>query len=107
MTDKTLSRAELAELLRPLPGQTPEQVASLTVDALQAALQGIAAGSIPGGYTINEAAAAIGYLLSGCNEQAARAARQIVTPYALPPASRQATPAELLAGLSRLRDSGC
>jgi len=106
MTDKTLSRAEIAELLRPRPGQTPEEVASLTAHALEAALRGIAAGSIPGGYTINEAAAAIGYLLAGCPEQAARAARQIVTPYALPPASRQASPAELLAGLSRLRSCG-
>jgi hypothetical protein len=103
MTKKTLTRAEIAELLRPRPGRTADELASLTLDALEAALEGIAAGNVPGGYTIDSAAAAIGYLLSGCTEQAARAARQIVAPYALPPASRQATPAELLGGVARLR----
>ena len=84
MTKKALTRAEIAEMLRPRPGQTADELASVTLDALEAALEGIAAGTFPGGYTIDSAASAIGYLLAGCTEQAARAARQIVTPYAFP-----------------------
>lgn len=89
-------------MLRPQRGQTEDQLALITLNALEAALHGIAASTIPS-YTIESAAAAIGYLLSGCIEQAARATRQIVTPLALPPASRQATPAELLGAVARLR----
>ena len=103
MTKKALTRAEIAEMLRPRPGQSADELTTATPDGLHAALEGIAAGSIAGGYTIESAASAIGYLLAGCTEQAARAARQIVTPYALPAASRQATPDELLGGVARLR----
>lgn len=103
MTKRTLTRSEIGELLRPSPGQAADELIGLTLHGLEAALEGIAAGSIPAGYTIDAAAAAIGYLLAGCTEQAARAARQVVNPYALPPASRQATAAELLAGVARLR----
>ena len=103
MTDKTLTRAEIDALLRPRAGQTTSELADLTLDGLEAALKGIAAGDIPGGHTIDAAAAAIGYLLAGCMEQAARAARQVAVPYALPAASRQATAMELLAGVAQLR----
>ncbi|HEY4914891.1 MAG TPA: hypothetical protein VIJ91_13350 [Candidatus Dormibacteraeota bacterium] len=47
----------------------PDELASLTLDGLEAALKGIAAGDIPGGYTIAAAAASLGYLLAGCTEQ--------------------------------------
>lgn len=103
MTKKTLTRAEIGELLRPRAGQKPDELSSVTLDGLEAALEGIAAGDIPRGYTIDAAAAAIGYLLAGCMEQAARAARQVVVPAALPAASRQATAAELLTALAQLR----
>ena len=53
MTKKALTRAEIAEMLRPRPGQSADELATVTLDALQAALEGIAAGSIPGGYTID------------------------------------------------------
>lgn len=83
MPKKRLTRAEIGELLRPRTGRQPDEVARLTLDGLEAVLKGIAAGDIPGGHTIDAAAVALGYLLAGCTEQAARAARQVVIPYAL------------------------
>jgi hypothetical protein len=65
MTKKTLSRAEIAEMLRPQPHQpADDQLAKRILEGLEAALEGIAAGSVPGGYTLDSAAAAIGYLLA-------------------------------------------
>lgn len=101
--DKPLNRAEIDELLTPRPGQGSSQLAGLTMEGLEATLKGIAAGEFRSGYAIHYAATAMGYLLAGCTEQAAWAARQAVAPYALPAAARQALPAELLAGVAKLR----
>ena len=80
MTKKTLSRAEIGEMLRPWPGQAADELTKRTLEGLEDALQGIASASVPSGYTIDSAAAAIGHLLAGCTEQAARAARQVGEP---------------------------
>ena len=50
------------------------------MDALEATLKGIAAGEIRSDYAIHYAATAMGYLLAGCPEEAAWAARQAVAP---------------------------
>ena len=73
------------------------------MDALEATLKGIAAGEIRSDYAIHYAATAMGYLLAGCPEEAAWAARQAVAPYALPAAMRRASAIELLAGVAQLR----
>lgn len=98
-----LTRAEIAESLRPRPGQRPDELARLTFDGLEDILRGIVAEEFPRGHAIGEVAAAMGFLLAGCIEQAARAARQAVTPHALPAASQPASAADLLAGVVRLR----
>lgn len=103
MSSNTNLCARIDESLRPREGRQPSELAVATLDGLEAALQGIAAGDVPGGYTIAEAAAALGYLLASCTEQAASATRRVVVPYALPPSSRQATTNELLAGVACLR----
>ena len=93
----------IGELLRPRPGQQQDELVDLTIEGLAHTLKGIAAGEIPSGYSVQAAATAMGYLLAGCTEHAARATRQAVTPYALPAASRPASAAELLTGFAKLR----
>lgn len=100
---KHLTRAEIGELLRPRRGQPQDKLVDLTIEGLTATLNSIAAGERSHDYAIESAATAIGYLLAGCTEHATRAARQAVTPYALSAASRQASAAELLTGLVKLR----
>jgi hypothetical protein len=101
--NKLLTRTEIGELLRPRPDLQQDELIDLTIEGLAAALSGIAAGEIPSGYSVQAVATAIGYLLAGCTEHAARATRQAVMPYALPAASRPASAAELLTGLAKLR----
>jgi hypothetical protein len=101
--EKPLTRTEISEMLRPRPNGESGQFAVLTLDALEATLRGIAAGEIPSGHAIHAAATSMGYLVAGCTEQAARAARQAVVPCALPATSRQASAAELLSGVAQLR----
>ena len=100
--EKPLTRSQIDELLRPRAGQVSSQLDGLTMDALEATRKGTAAGEFRSDYAIHYAATAMGYLLAGCTEQAAWAARQAVAPYALPAATRQASPAELLAGVAKL-----
>jgi hypothetical protein len=102
MNTKTMTRAEIGELLRPRPEQTADELAALTLEGLGAALRNIEAGEMPSD-TLHYAAAAIGYLLAGSVAQAARSARQVVVPQALTAVSPPATPTELLAGVGRVR----
>lgn len=101
--DKLKTRADIDEFLRPRRGQRPSDLPALTMDALKATLKGLAAGEIRCDYAIRYAATAMGYLLADCPVQAAWAARQAVASYALPPATRQASATELLAGVAQLR----
>ena len=81
MTKKALTRAEIAEMLRTRPGQSADELATLTLDALQAALEGIAAGSIPGGYTID--CGSVGARLSAGRLHGASCARSAADRHAL------------------------
>jgi|GEM_PF-6778754 len=101
--DKPLTRADIDEFLQPRPGQDSIQLASLAMDGLEATLKGVAAGEIRSDYAIHYAATALGYLLAGCFEQAAWAARQAAAPCAIPAAARKASAGELLSGVARLR----
>ena len=101
---RSLTRSEIGDLLAPRPGQQMDELVGLTLEGMEATLRGIEAGSIHrNGYSLHTIAAAMGYLLAGCPAHAASAARQAVIPYALPGVLPCETPAQLLAGIAKLR----
>lgn len=104
MPSKRPTRAELVARLEPREGQEPSEVAKLTVSALEALLREIDAGAQSSEHSLHYAATAIGYLLADCHEEAARAARQAVSPVALASTVQtRATAADLLEALRLIR----
>ena len=99
-----LTRSEIRELLRPQPGQEPVTIVATTLHAVDATLRSLQAGVFPVDHSIHKIAAAMGYLLAGCEAQAARSAHQALVGIALPAAMPRAGADQLLEGLARLRE---
>lgn len=100
---KLTTRKEIGEFLEPGPKRDRQSLASLTMDALEATLKGLEAGTIRCDYARDYAAMAMGYLLSGCPEDAAWAARQAVMSEAIGKGFESASASELLVGVAKLR----
>lgn len=101
--EKSLTRAEIEDLLQPRSKDRPIDRTQRTLDAIDATVRAIEAGEIEHAYSEKCLATAMGYLLVGCADGATREARQAITPYGLSGVVKFPSTDELRAGSATLR----